>query len=159
EIASTEGDGAVASDPARLLRNSVARIEGKNMPKLSRRIVSIIPDGQKDGWELHFHALSRQEAGEDIFMLSVGDHEFATPRATVDACIAALNAGHHHYTQLAGLPRLRQAMAGLASRSTGLDVPPDEILATTGGQSALFGAMHATLDPGDHGIFVSPYYA
>ena len=129
-----------------------------NMPRLSRRINNIIPAG-KDGWELHFQALARQQSGEDILMLSVGDHEFPTPRATVDACIEALNAGHHHYTQLAGLPRLRRAMTALAARSTGLDISIEEILPTTGGQAALFGALNATLDPGDHGIIISPYYA
>src|SRR5690606_36450081 len=86
-----------------------ARNKGMNMPRLSRRINNIIPAG-KDGWELHCQALARHQSGEDILMLSVGDHEFPTPRATVDACIEALNAGHHHYTQLAGLPRLRRAM-------------------------------------------------
>src|SRR5690606_8466680 len=57
-------------------------VEGNHMPKLSRRISSIIPEGGKDGWELHFHALQRLNAGEDILMMSVGDHEFATPRET-----------------------------------------------------------------------------
>jgi arginine:pyruvate transaminase len=128
------------------------------MPKLSTRIERIIPEG-KDGWEVHVHALNRQEAGDDIFMLSVGDHEFPTPAPTVRACIRALEEGHHHYTNLAGLPRLRRAIRDIASRSTGVNVQEDEIIATTGGQAALFGAMLATLDPGDHGIIISPYYA
>ena len=37
-------------------------------------------------------------------MLSVGDHDFDTPSETVEACVAAVRGGHHHYTQLPGIP-------------------------------------------------------
>ena len=39
-------------------------------------------------------------------MLSVGDHDFDTPAETVEACVAAVRGGHHHYTQLPGIPAL-----------------------------------------------------
>ncbi len=35
----------------------------------------------------------------------------------------------------------------------------EEIIATPGGQAALFAAVQATLDPGKHAIVVAPYYA
>ena len=79
-------------------------------PDPSSRISGIVPSG-KDGWEVHFAAMTRKEAGEDIIMLSVGDHDFDTPAETVEACVAAVRGGHHHYTQLPGIPRLREAMA------------------------------------------------
>lgn len=129
------------------------------MPKPADRIHALVPQGGKTGWELHFHALARVEAGEDILMMAAGDHEFPTPAATVAACIAALEEGHHHYSQPAGQPRLRAAMAALAARSTGTATDPEEILATNSGQAALFAAMQATLNPGDHGIILSPHYA
>lgn len=128
------------------------------MPNPSHRISSISPGG-KDGWEVHFEAMNRKQAGDDIIMLSVGDHDFHTPLETVEACIAALRAGHHHYTQLPGLPALRRAMAALSTRSTGLETTMDSVIATPGGQSALYAAVQGTLDPGDHGIVVGPYYA
>jgi arginine:pyruvate transaminase len=49
---------------------------------------------------------------EDVIMLSVGDHDFHTPNDTVEACIAALRAGHHHYTQLPGLPACAKRWRG-----------------------------------------------
>ncbi len=78
-----------------------------------------MPSG-KDGWEVHFAAMTRKEAGENIIMLSVGDHDFDTPSETVEACVGAVRAGYHHYTQLPGIPRLREAMARISTHCTGV---------------------------------------
>lgn len=128
------------------------------MPKPSSRISGIVPSG-KDGWEVHIAAWSRKHAGEDIIMLSVGDHDFPTPDATVNACVEAVRAGHHHYTQLAGIPALRAAMARLSTRCTGVETAPEDVIATPGGQAALYAAVQGTVDQGEHAIVVAPYYA
>ncbi|MCO5084830.1 MAG: pyridoxal phosphate-dependent aminotransferase [Rhizobiaceae bacterium] len=128
------------------------------MPRPSSRISGIIPSG-KDGWEVHFAAMTRKQAGEDIIMLSVGDHDFDSPAETVEACVTALRAGHHHYTQLPGLPRLRAAMAKVSTEATGVETDAAQVIATPGGQAALYAAVQATLDRGDHAIVVAPYYA
>lgn len=128
------------------------------MPRPSSRISGITPSG-KDGWEVHFEAMTRKQGGEDIIMLSVGDHDFDTPSETVEAAVKYVRGGYHHYTQLPGLPRLREAMAKLSTRCTGVATSAAEILATPGGQAALFAAVQATLDPGQHAIVVAPYYA
>ncbi len=128
------------------------------MPSPSTRLTGIIPSG-KDGWEVHFTAMGRKQAGEDILMLSVGDHDFDTPEATVEACVRAVRGGHHHYTQLPGIPALRQAMADVSTRATGVPTSLDQVIATPGGQSALYAAVQGTLDRGDHAIMIAPYYA
>lgn len=128
------------------------------MPTPSRRITGIMPSG-KDGWEVHFAAMTRKLAGEDILMLSVGDHDFDTPSETVDACIEAVRSGHHHYIQLPGLPRLREALARLSTECTGVETSSQEVIVTQGGQGALFAACQAVLDPGAHAILISPHYA
>lgn len=128
------------------------------MPAPSSRISGIIPSG-KDGWEVHFSAMNRKQAGEDIIMLSVGDHDFDTPAKTVEACVDAVRGGHHHYTQLPGIPRLREAMAKISTQCTGVATTSDEVIATPGGQAALYAAVQAVLDPGQHAIVVAPYYA
>lgn len=128
------------------------------MPTPSSRVSGITPSG-KDGWEVHFDALTRHQAGEPIIMLSVGDHDFHTPAGTVDACVRELRAGHHHYTHLPGLPRLREAMAKVTTACTSVPTAPEQVLSTPGGQAALFAAALATTDPGDHAIIVAPYYA
>lgn len=128
------------------------------MPRLSSRVRDITPSG-RDGWEVHFEAMTRLQAGEPVIMLSVGDHDFHSPAETVEACVRALRAGHHHYTHLPGAPRLRAAMARLSEACTGVATTPDEVLATPGGQAALYAAMLAAVDPGDHVIILAPYYA
>lgn len=128
------------------------------MPNLSARISGIVPSG-KDGWEVHFNAWQRKQAGEPIVMLSVGDHDFDTPRQTVEACVREVRAGHHHYTPLPGFPRLRRAMAAVSTECTGVETAAENVLATPGGQSALYAAVMATLDPGGHAVVVAPYYA
>jgi arginine:pyruvate transaminase len=128
------------------------------MPSPSSRISGITPSG-KDGWEVHFAAMNRKQAGEDIIMLSVGDHDFDTPAETVEACVAAVRGGHHHYTQLPGIPRLREAMAKISTQCTGVATTTDQIIATPGGQAALYAAAQAVLDPGQHAVVVAPYYA
>ncbi|RUV45460.1 MAG: pyridoxal phosphate-dependent aminotransferase [Mesorhizobium sp.] len=128
------------------------------MPKPSKRITGIVPSG-KDGWEVHFAAWTRRAAGEDIIVLSVGDHDFDTPPQTIEACVNAVRGSNHHYTPLSGLPRLRKAMAAASSACTGVLTEPDEVIATAGGQGALYAAVQGVLDPGDHAIVVAPYYA
>ncbi len=128
------------------------------MPHISDRVSNILEAG-KNGWEVHFEALRRKRAGADIIMLSIGDHDFRTPEPSVEACISALRAGHHHYTDLSGLPLLRAAMARASERSTGVATSPEEVVATVGGQGAFFAAMQASADAGEHGIMIAPHYA
>jgi arginine:pyruvate transaminase len=128
------------------------------MPTPSKRLSGIVPAG-KSGWEVHFTALNRKQAGEQIIMLSVGDHDFDTPSETVEACVESVRSGHHHYTQLPGIPRLREAMAKASTRCTGIETSADEVIVTPGGQLALYAAVQGTLDKGDHAIVVAPYYA
>ncbi|MFC3208000.1 pyridoxal phosphate-dependent aminotransferase [Aquamicrobium soli] len=128
------------------------------MPKPSSRVTGLVPSG-KDGWEVHFEAVTRKEAGEPIIILSVGDHDFDTPKETVEACVEAVRAGHHHYTQLSGTPALRAALAKISTQSTGVATTAEQVIATPGGQAALYAAVQSVLDDGDHGIVVAPYYA
>jgi arginine:pyruvate transaminase len=73
--------------------------------------------------------------------------------------VRALREGKHHYSDIPGIPRLRDALAQISEVSTGVATGRDNVIATIGGQAALFGAAQACVDPGDHAIIVSPYYA
>lgn len=128
------------------------------MPRPSSRISGIVPSG-KDGWEVHFEGWARKLAGQDIIMLSVGDHDFDSPSETVEAAVRAVRGGHHHYTQLPGIPALREAMAKISTRSSGVATTASQVIATPGGQAALYAAVQAVHDPGDHAVVVAPYYA
>lgn len=127
------------------------------MPQISDQIQQISPSTM-EGWEVYVEATKRKQAGEDVTILAIGDHDFDTPIETVNACKAALDEGHHNYIDIQGIPSLVEAMARVSTRATGVDTATSEVIAVTGGQGALYAAMQATLDPGDHIIIVSPHY-
>ena len=97
-----------------------------------------------------------QAAGRDVISLSAGEPDFDTPRNVKDAAIRAIEAGETKYTDVAGTPALRQAVAQKFRRDHGIDYKPEEIIISTGGKQVIFNAMLATLNAGDEVIIPSP---
>jgi aspartate aminotransferase len=97
-----------------------------------------------------------QAAGRDVISLSAGEPDFDTPRNIKQAAIAAIEAGETKYTDVAGTPKLRQAVAAKFLRDSGIDYKPEEIIISTGGKQVIFNAMLATLNAGDEVIIPSP---
>ncbi len=91
-------------------------------------------------------------------MLSIGDHDFSTPVETINAAKKALDDGHTKYTTMQGIPELLTAMAKVSTQAIGMPVPTEEVITVQGGQSGLYAAMQATVNPGDHVIIISPHY-
>ena len=94
--------------------------------------------------------------GKDVISLSQGEPDFDTPRNVKDAAIRAIEANETHYTDVAGTPALRKAVAQKFKRDSGLDYKPEEIIISTGGKQVIFNAMLATLNPGDEVVIPSP---
>ena len=121
-----------------------------------------IQDKGSTVWDLHYEAERRMAEGEvapDAYLLlSVGDPDFETPRPITDAAIAALKAGHTHYTEMRGPAPLRRILAEQYAARTGAPVAPDQVTILAGAQSALFGACLTLLDPGDEVIIFDPTY-
>ena len=85
--------------------------------------------------------------GKNVISLSQGEPDFLeTPRNVKDAAIRAIEAGETKYTDVAGTPALRKAVAEKFRRDSGLDFKPEEIIISTGGKQVIFNAMLATLD-------------
>ena len=112
-----------------------------------------------DAWEVHYLGLSRLEAGEDIILLSVGQESGEhTPEPIVEAAVASLRAGRHHYTAIEGIDRLREAVAERHKRLTGQRVSKENCAVFNGAQNALFSVAQCLLEPGDEVILSEPYY-
>ena len=62
------------------------------------------------------------------------------------------------YTETAGIPELREAIAEYLNNRYGSDVKPDEVIVTPGGKGAVFLALSAYLGPGDEIIVPEPSY-
>ncbi|MCR5878441.1 aminotransferase [Phenylobacterium sp. J367] len=74
------------------------------------------------------------------------------------AADAVLN-GYNQYPPMAGLPELRQAVAGHYARTQGLDLDwASEITVTSGATEALAAAFFGLIEPGDEVIVFQPLY-
>ncbi len=101
-------------------------------------------------------ARALKAAGRDIISLSAGEPDFDTPQNVKDAAIRAIQAGDTKYTDVAGTPALRRAVAEKFKRDSGLDYKPEEIIVSTGGKQVIYNAMVATMNAGDEAIIPSP---
>jgi len=103
-------------------------------------------------------ARAMEAAGRDIIHLEVGEPDFATPAPVVEAGIAALRAGHTHYTPALGLPALRVAIAAYYGKRYGVEVAASRVCVTPGASGALLLAMAALFNPGEEILLADPGY-
>ncbi|AVO58794.1 pyridoxal phosphate-dependent aminotransferase [Pseudomonas chlororaphis] len=109
-------------------------------------------------WGIHYRALARQEQGEDILLLSVGDPDFDTPAPIVQAAIDSLLSGNTHYTDVRGKRSLRESIARRHRQRSGQQVDADQVMVLAGAQCALFSVAQCLLDPGDEVLVAEPMY-
>ena len=101
-------------------------------------------------------ARALKAAGRDVISLSAGEPDFDTPQNVKDAAIRAIQAGQTKYTDVAGTPALRKAVAAKFLRDNGIDYKPEEVIVSTGGKQVIYNAMVATLNVGDEVIIPTP---
>ena len=109
-------------------------------------------------WEVHGRARELEDAGRDVILLSVGDPDFDTPPAIVDAAVDSLRRGRTHYTSMVGIPPLREAIARRHKALTGHDADPEAVIVMSGAQCALFAIMLCLAQAGDEVIVPEPMY-
>ena len=98
-----------------------------------------------------------EKQGRDIIHLEIGRPDFNTPPHIVEAAVQALRAGKHHYSQNAGIPELRGAIAKRYRKDYGLDYNPEnEIVVTNGVAQGVFVTISALLNPGDQILIPDP---
>lgn len=108
---------------------------------------------------LRHRAAALRREGTEVFDLSAGELDLATPPHIVAAAVAALaRPENHHYGPTAGEDRLRQAVATRLSRRAPHAVTASSVLITHGAKQALFNALTALLDPGDEVLVPAPYW-
>jgi aspartate/methionine/tyrosine aminotransferase len=90
--------------------------------------------------------------------LEMGQPDFPTPPHVIQAAYEAGKAGYTTYTPSAGLPSVREAMAGKVSRENGYDVTTDNVVVSAGGLGGLLVTLFTLVDPGDDVLIPSPGY-
>ena len=96
-------------------------------------------------------------AMDGVLRLYFGESNVPTPKFIVDAAARALADGYTFYSENAGLPSLRRALAHQDERLHGVTLDPErEIVITASGLLALHLAIRSALDPGDEALILSP---
>jgi aminotransferase len=96
---------------------------------------------------------------DDVISLGIGEPDFATPPAIVQAGITSLEAGETHYTSNSGISELRVALVEHLEKLYGVRYDPEtELLITVGVSEALYLALAATVEHGDEVIVAEPCF-
>ena len=119
---------------------------------LAQRVQGVPPSGIRRFFDI-------AATMDDVISLGVGEPDFDTPRAIVEAGVESLREGRTHYTSNYGTLELRRALADHLERRYGVRYDPTtELLITVGASEAVDLALRATCDPGDEVILHEPSY-
>ncbi|MBG90046.1 MAG: aspartate aminotransferase [Verrucomicrobiales bacterium] len=97
-------------------------------------------------------------SGVDVVGFGTGQPDFDTPDFIKDAAKNALDDGFTKYTQAAGIPELRQAVADKFKRENGLEYKPSQIVVSCGGKHSCYNIMMALCQEGDEVLIPAPYW-
>lgn len=125
------------------------------LPPLSHRVNDISSFLVMD---LLTRAKDLEESGRRIIHLEIGEPDFETPAAVVEAGCRALRAGATRYTPALGLPELREAIARFYRDHYRVEVPSDRIVITPGASGALQLVMGVLVNPGSDVLVTDPGY-
>lgn len=103
-------------------------------------------------------ARALRAAGKDIISLDAGEPDLDTPQNIKEAAIRAIREGKTKYTDVDGIPELKQAVCAKFARENGLAFEPSQINVSPGGKAVLFNALTASLNPGDEVVIPAPYW-
>ncbi len=106
-----------------------------------------------------FTVMSALAAEKNAVNLGQGFPDFDCDPGIVDAVAAAMRAGHNQYPPMAGVPRLRQAIAAKIASLYGHQYSWDsEITVTAGATQGILTAILCAVHPGDEVIVLEPCY-
>jgi aspartate aminotransferase len=103
-------------------------------------------------------ARALKAAGRNVIGLGAGEPDFDTPDNVKQAAIKAIEAGKTKYTDVGGIPELKEAIIAKFKRENALTYKPNQIIVGTGGKQVLYNALMATINPGDEVIIPAPYW-
>src|SRR6185369_15866610 len=94
---------------------------------------------------------------DGVLKLYFGESNQPTPHFIKQAAIQALADGYTFYTENAGLPSLRRAIAAHYQRWHNVSLDPEsQIVITASGVQALNVGIRCLLDPGDEALVLTP---
>jgi aspartate/methionine/tyrosine aminotransferase len=121
-----------------------------NLISLARSLAAVSPSRIREIADVAFSM-------DGVLKLHFGESNIATPEFIKQAAVRALEEGYTFYTENAGLPGLRRAIAEKYQELHGVRLDPQtEILITASGVQALNVTIRCAIDPGDEAIVLTP---
>jgi hypothetical protein len=121
-----------------------------NAISLARGLSAVVPSRIREIADMAFGM-------EGVLKLHFGESNRPTPDFIKAAAARALEEGYTFYTENAGLPGLRRAIAAKYAELHGVALDPrSEVLVTASGVQALNVAIRCVIDPGDEAVVLTP---
>jgi len=119
---------------------------------LAERVASLKPSGIRKFFEI-------ASTMKEVISLGIGEPDFNSPPAIVEAGIKSLREHKTHYTSNRGIMPLRETLSQHIENLYKVSYnPKDDIVITVGGSEALVIACNAILNPGDEVILPTPCF-
>ena len=103
-------------------------------------------------------ATQLKREGKKVIGLSSGEPDFDTPQHVKQAAIDAINSGYTKYTNIEGIPELRQSIVEKFKKDNDLNYDISNVIVGTGGKQILFNALMSSLNKDDEVIIPAPYW-
>src|SRR3954469_14166748 len=75
--------------------------------------------------------------GINVYDFTLGEPDFNTPEHIQEAAIAAMRAGHTHYTPSAGILELKKAICKAYFRDYAIEYKPEQVVVSNGAKHAI----------------------
>jgi aspartate aminotransferase len=108
--------------------------------------------------EMSRKARALKAEGRDVIALAAGEPDLDTPENIKEAAARAMREGKTKYTDVDGIPELKDAVCAKFKRENGLSYKRSQVNVSPGGKTVIFNALMATLNPGDEVVIPSPYW-
>src|SRR4026208_1829567 len=114
--------------------------------RLAKRMARL---GTETAFEVLVKARALEAKGRDIVHLEIGEPDVDPPANIIEAAVDALHKGFTHYGPSAGLPELRETIAGYVGETRGVNTSPEEVVVVPGGKPIIFYSILALVEDGD----------
>ena len=110
--------------------------------------------------EINEKIAEKRAEGVDVINFAIGDPDLPTPSHIIEyMCEAAHDPANHRYPETAGLPQLREAIAGWYQRRFSVALNPNrEILPLIGSKEGIGHIAFVFIEPGDIALVPDPGY-
>ena len=130
-------------------------------PAVTAQLGNTVSNGLKGSRILQIAGQVRelQASGKEVANLTIGDFDssiFPIPDALAEGIGRALKDGKTAYPPAAGIPELREAIAGVYQDELGLDYGPESVQVGAGARPPIYAAFATLIEPGESVIYPVP---